>query len=94
MALAFPSNPSVNQVYTYGYSSWRWDGESWNVYPSSMLNIQIVTAVNGITGNVKTIEVAATAPLTGNYEGKLWYNTNVGEGKIYVWYGGGWVGIQ
>ena len=31
MALSFPSSPSINQVYTAGTSSWRWDGVSWNV---------------------------------------------------------------
>lgn len=81
MALAFPSNPSVNQVYTYGYSSWRWDGEAWNLFPSSMLNVQIVAT-----------EVSAEKPTTGNYQGKLWYNSQ--EGTMYVYYDGTWIGVQ
>lgn len=28
-ALDFPSSPSVNQVYTSGALSWKWDGTSW-----------------------------------------------------------------
>ena len=80
MGLAFPTNPSVDQVYTYGYSSWRWDGYAWNACPSAMLQVQIVAS-----------EVSVSAPLTGNYEGKIWYNSD--EGKFYIYYQDKWIGV-
>jgi hypothetical protein len=81
MALAFPSNPSVNQVYQYGLNAWRWDGEAWNVYPSSMLNVQVVAA-----------EVSTDKPTSNVYQGKMWYNSQ--EGKMYIYYDGAWIGVQ
>ena len=29
MALNFPANPSLNQVYTSGSQSWTWNGTAW-----------------------------------------------------------------
>ena len=29
MALNFPDNPSVNDIFTSGSSRWQWDGSSW-----------------------------------------------------------------
>jgi len=34
MALNFPNNPAVNQVYTVNQKSWRWTGTAWNVVSS------------------------------------------------------------
>jgi len=51
MALAFPSNPTVNQVYTYGYSSWRWDGEAWQVFPVTTISIDDLFTINIDGGN-------------------------------------------
>jgi len=44
--LEFPSNPSVNQVYSIGYSSWYWDGEAWNVYPATMISLGDLMSIN------------------------------------------------
>ena len=29
MALNFPSSPALNQIYTVGDQSWKWDGTAW-----------------------------------------------------------------
>lgn len=29
MAINFPNSPSVDQVYTVGIKSWKWNGEGW-----------------------------------------------------------------
>ena len=34
MALNFPNNPTINQVYTADQKSWRWTGTAWNVISS------------------------------------------------------------
>lgn len=31
MALNFPSNPTLNQEYSSGNSTWKWDGTAWNI---------------------------------------------------------------
>ena len=31
MALNFPTNPNINDVYSSGNRSWIWDGTVWNV---------------------------------------------------------------
>lgn len=32
MALSFPSSPSVDQIYSDGTNSWRWNGVTWKKY--------------------------------------------------------------
>jgi hypothetical protein len=32
MALDFPSSPVLNQVYTSGGTSWKWNGYAWDAY--------------------------------------------------------------
>jgi hypothetical protein len=27
----FPANPTLNQTYTYGTRTWKWDGTTWNL---------------------------------------------------------------
>lgn len=46
MALNFPSSPAVNDIYTSGGKSWKWNGTSW------ISNIDVFTSiVNTITGS-------------------------------------------
>ena len=45
MALNFPTSPELNQVYTSGTRSWRWDGSSW-VANNSVTNILGYIPVN------------------------------------------------
>lgn len=33
MAMDFPSSPAVDQQFTSGASTWRWDGTTWNIVP-------------------------------------------------------------
>jgi len=55
MALDFPSSPSLNQVYTYGSYSWRWDGTSW------------VGAVPIVNATINNTTIGATTPSTGAF---------------------------
>jgi hypothetical protein len=48
MALDFPSNPTLNQIYTYGGRSWQWNGTAWDVYSTT----NVVNYLNGLTGGV------------------------------------------
>lgn len=41
MPIDFPNSPSVNQIYTVGSRSWKWDGSTWAVKsPSPNLYVQ------------------------------------------------------
>lgn len=55
MALDFPSSPALNQVYTFGSYSWRWDGTSW------------VGAVPIVNATINNTTIGATTPSTGAF---------------------------
>jgi hypothetical protein len=75
MALAFPNNPTVGQIYQEGNSNWQWDGMAWNAYLPTLV----------------ATEISTTKPTSGNYEGKIWYNSE--EGKFYIYYQDNWIGV-
>lgn len=47
MPLNFPSSPALNDVYTYGDSSWKWNGTVWAIFQTSIGS----TGPQGTTGN-------------------------------------------
>lgn len=32
MAISFPESPQLNDIYTYGNRSWKWNGYAWDIY--------------------------------------------------------------
>jgi len=61
MPLDFPPSPSLNEIYTFGGSSWIWNGSAWNVY--SIVSGNVVTRLNGLTGGV-TLAAGSNVTLT------------------------------
>lgn len=52
MALNFPSDPEVNEIYTIGTDSWQWDGVAWNLIAASVSSGDVViTDVSDLTDN-------------------------------------------
>jgi len=51
MPLDFPSTPALNEVYSFGGKSWKWNGAAWETYNDN-LGVDFVETVNGITGEV------------------------------------------
>jgi hypothetical protein len=51
MPLDFPSSPALNQVYSFGGKSWKWNGAAWETYNDN-LGVDFVETVNGLTGAV------------------------------------------
>jgi hypothetical protein len=49
MPINFPNNPTVNQTYTSGATTWTWDGTAWNV---------VGIYVQSVNPGFSTIEVA------------------------------------
>lgn len=51
MAINFPTDPQVNDIYTSGNSSWQWDGNVWNIASSSVaVNIPNAFSNFAVTG--------------------------------------------
>ena len=47
MALQFPNNPIVGQLYTYGTVTWQWNGTSWTSLGGAAPNYGMDVYVNG-----------------------------------------------
>tara|TARA_R110000772_G_scaffold5014_1_gene17760 strand:- start:13505 stop:15328 length:1824 start_codon:yes stop_codon:yes gene_type:complete len=76
MALNFPANPSVGQVYNTGLKTWKWSGNSWTTL--------------GV-GEGTVIATSETPPLDPSI-GDLWFNDNTavlsvfyGDGNTDQW---------
>ncbi len=52
-AIDFPNSPSLNEIFTVGDNSWKWNGTTWNV-------VRIATGATGPTG--PTGATGATGP--------------------------------
>jgi hypothetical protein len=50
MPLNFPDSPTLNEIYTSGSNSWRWDGTVWNALSSSSVGPAGATGATGATG--------------------------------------------
>lgn len=61
MAINFPNTPALNDIYTVGGTSWKWDGTSWNIVtgasPTSTFPMFIVrkTATQVLAASTNTI---------------------------------------
>ena len=93
MALDFPTSPALNQVYTFGSYSWRWDGTSWvGAVPivNATINNTTIGAVTPSTGAFTTLSATGQVNITGgtlsqlqSQAGSVYFeqvNTNTGAG--------------
>lgn len=51
MALNFPADPEVNDIYTSGANSWRWNGTTWNIISAAFDSgaAEIPSDINDLT---------------------------------------------
>ena len=57
MALIFPSNPTLNQVFSTGSLSWIWNGKSWNNGTSILVTNNLVSSsVQFTNGNANAFD--------------------------------------
>jgi hypothetical protein len=74
MPLDFPPSPALNEVYSLGGKSWKWNGAAWETYNDN-LGVDFVETLNGLTGEVGVqggtdISVVVSGKtLTVNYTG-------------------------
>lgn len=64
MALNFPASPTLNQIYTVGEQSWKWDGVAW-------------VALSGAQESVPVY--VGTLPPTFSEDGYLWWDSDSGQ---------------
>jgi hypothetical protein len=63
MPLNFPSNPAVNDQYTFAGRTWVWNGSAWDSYNPGIT--AYVSRLNGFTGGV-TLAAGTGITLTGS----------------------------
>jgi hypothetical protein len=63
MPLNFPSNPAVNDQYTFAGRTWVWNGSAWDSYNPGIT--AYVSRLNGFTGGV-TLAAGSGITLTGS----------------------------
>ena len=68
MALNFPVNPTIGQVYTVGGESWKWDGHCWGVAASADTYAPVFIG-----------QFPPPSPIAGD----LWWNSTSGKLCIY-----------
>lgn len=65
--LNFPDAPTVNQIFTSGAISWKWDGTKWVVSGNAVATVITMntggTITTGFTGFVR-VENTTSAPMT------------------------------
>jgi hypothetical protein len=67
MAINFPNSPSLNDTFTSGTTTYKWDGTVWKV----------LTSAGG------KFTIADTTPPTGALAGDTWFDSGTGYAYIY-----------
>lgn len=57
----FPSSPALNEIYTFGSRSWKWNGEGWEAV-SSTFGPTGPTGPTGVTGATGPTGADSTVP--------------------------------
>lgn len=64
MALNFPASPSINQIYTVGDQSWKWDGTAWAALSAAEEAVPVYIG---------------TMPPSHAVDGYLWWDSDSGQ---------------
>ena len=63
MPLDFPSDPQLNDTYTFGGYTWKWDGYGWRGQTTSVITIETPTGVGGINGAIDPLSYNQTTKI-------------------------------
>lgn len=91
MAIDFPNSPTLNDTYTVGSVTWKYDGEKWAIASSGIAGPTGPTGPSGPSGPSGVgapLTSSATAPVSPS-AGELWFDTN--SGATYIYYNSAWV---
>ena len=84
-AIDFPNSPTLNQEFTSGSTTWKWDGVAWNVIRTPVVG---PTGATGATGAPGVWSSTSTAPVSPQ-PGDAWFDPSTGG--IFIYYDGYWV---
>jgi hypothetical protein len=59
MSLSFPSNPTTNQTYSAGQTTWSWDGSEWALNPINTF-VTTTSLTNTLNSYVTTLNLSTT----------------------------------
>ena len=85
MPLDFPTSPVLNELYTFGGKTWKWDGAGWVSYNVGLIGPAGATGATGATGADGAIGSIALDDLT---DVEI---TGVSAADILYYGGTGWI---
>jgi alpha-tubulin suppressor-like RCC1 family protein len=91
MSLNFPSAPNLNDTYTLGPRTWRFNGNGWEVVPTPGPIGFTGSQGSSIGGGVTAYATIAELPLSGNDSGDLAFVEQ--NNRLYIWNNVGWFNI-
>jgi microcystin-dependent protein len=83
-AIDFPDSPEVNDIFTAGDRSWKWNGVAWQTVTTRIG----ATGPTGPTGPEGNFLVSQTQPSFAT-EGDVWYDSSTGQ--MFVYYDNFWI---
>ncbi|NCA21331.1 MAG: hypothetical protein EBS86_09375 [Crocinitomicaceae bacterium] len=89
MPIDFPDSPVLNQTYTFGNYTWKWNGLGWENVSSTFGP----TGPQGPAGESAAFDFSDTAP-TSPTPGDRWVNTQNGVEYTYTYDGTSYQWIQ
>ena len=106
-AIDFPNSPSLNDEFTSGNTTWKWDGVTWNVIRTPVVGPTGPAGLEGATGPTGPQgETGPTGPTGSTGATGAWTTTSEtppagatqgdawfdpNSGAIFIYYDGYWV---
>jgi hypothetical protein len=84
MAVNFPSNPSLNQTYTLGTTTWEWNGVTWDLRPNNSPTFSSISSgTASISGALAAGSISTPGINTGtvNASGTITAQSFIGDGS-------------
>jgi hypothetical protein len=84
MAVNFPSNPSLNQTYTSGTTTWEWNGVTWDLRPNNSPTFSSISSgTASISGALAAGSISTPGINTGtvNASGTITAQSFIGDGS-------------
>ena len=76
--LTFPTNPSVNDIYTQDGVSYQWDGSKWTANNDTALTLDAI-----LTNGSSSTQTLTTGAITSPTAAKAWVNFD-GSGTVSI----------